>query len=110
MIQTILYSSATRYKTTGSNCTREEQKASGSFFFKSSRGGRGHFSDLVHIPFLNTLRHTKTKSEVLDQSLTWFGNNDRLNFFFLTKFCQVPNLNFRYHANLIIFSHPNGYV
>ena len=50
----------------------------GSFFSKSPRYlkiGRGHGSDFVHIVFLNTLRHAKTKSEVLGPSLTWFGNN-----------------------------------
>merc|ERR1712033_132280 len=51
-----------------------------SFFFKSYRGGRRHGSDIVHIVFLNTLRHVKTKSEVLGPSITWFGNNGRFNF------------------------------
>ena len=62
---------------------KDQQKSTsihigGSFFFKSPRNlkiGRGHGSDFVHIVFLNTLRHAKTKSEVLGPSFTWFGNN-----------------------------------
>ena len=33
-----------------------------------------------HIVLLNTLRHTKTRFEVLGPSFTRFGNNGRLNF------------------------------
>ena len=65
---------------------------SGSFFFKSPRNlkiGRGHGSDFVHIIFLNTLRHAKTKSEVLGPSLTWFWNNGRFNFLFLSKIAPL---------------------
>ena len=70
----------------------------GSLFFKSPRGGRGHGSEFVHIVFLNTLRHAKTKSEVLGPSLTWFGNNGWFNIllskfappFFFTIFCIIP--------------------
>ena len=53
----------------------------GSIIFKWSRYGRGHGSDFAHIVFLNTLRHAKTKSEVLGPRLTWFGNTGRLFFF-----------------------------
>ena len=53
----------------------------GSIIFKWSRYGWGHGSDFAHIVFLNTLRHAKTKSEVLGPRLTWFGNTGRLFFF-----------------------------
>ena len=64
----------------------------GSFFFKSHRNlkiGRRHGSDFVHIVFLNTLRHAKTKSEVLGPSLTWFWNNGRFNFLLLSKIAPL---------------------
>ena len=56
----------------------------GSLFFKSDKIleiGRGHGSEYGHIQYSSTLGHTKTRSEVLGQSLTRFGNNGPLNFF-----------------------------
>merc|ERR1712033_65824 len=48
--------------------------------FSNHTGVVGVTAQIVHIVFLNTLRHVKTKSEVLGPSITWFGNNGRFNF------------------------------
>ena len=87
--------------------TRCSILAFGSFRVKSSRGGRGHGSDLVHIVLLNTLRHTKTRFEVLGPSLTWFGNYGRLNF--LPQGGAILGHFFvcLYYDNFMIFIHPN---
>ena len=79
----------------------------GSFHVKSTRGGLRHGSDFIHIVLLNTLSHTKTRSEILGPSLTRFGNNGRLNIF--PSECPVIGhlFIFLYYDNFIIFIYPN---
>ena len=87
-----------------------QQVAQGSFRVKSSRIlkiGRGHGSDFIHIVFLNTLGHTKTRSEVIGPSLTWFGNNGRLNFLPPSGAILGHFFVCLYYDNFMIFIHPN---
>ena len=79
-------------------------------FCKSTRIlkiGRGHGSDFVHIVFLSTLGHTKTRSEVIGPSLTWFRNNGRLNFLPPSGAILRHFFVCLYYDNFMIFIHPN---
>ena len=79
----------------------------GSFRVKSSSGGRRHGSDLVHIVLLNTIKHTKTRFEVLGPSLTRFENNGHLNFLPHSGAILGHFFVCLFYDNFMIFIHPN---
>ena len=85
----------------------------GSIIYKRSRYGQGHGYDFAHIVFLSTLRHAKTKSEVLGPRLTWFRNTGRMffsdvlncpTFFFITVYGIIrvdnPSFYFTYRSKI----------